>query len=76
MLKKVRVCKKSINKFSNNPPWQELRFKNLPRRILFMKLLKELIGDLVRKEKFTSTSQIMDTINDLFSDILEEVLYC
>lgn len=41
-----------------------------------MKLLKELIGDLVRKEKFTSTSQIMDTINDLFSDILEEVLYC
>lgn len=41
-----------------------------------MKLPKELIKDMVREQKFTSTNQIMDTIKDMFSDILEEVLQC
>lgn len=41
-----------------------------------MKIPKELIKEIVREEKFTSTNQIMDTIKEMFSDILEEVLQC
>ena len=41
-----------------------------------MKLPKELIKEIVKEEKFTSTTQIMDTIKEMFSDILEEVLQC
>lgn len=41
-----------------------------------MKLSKELIRDLVREPKITSTTQIMDIIKEMFSDILEEVLQC
>ena len=41
-----------------------------------MKLPKELIKEIVKEEKFTSTTQIMDTIKAMFSDILEEVLQC
>lgn len=33
-----------------------------------MKLPKELIKDLVREQKFTSTTQIMDTMKEMFSD--------
>nr|WP_326165093.1 IS256 family transposase [Schinkia azotoformans] len=41
-----------------------------------MKLPKELIKGMVKKQKFTSTDQIMETIKEMFSDILEEVLQC
>ncbi|MCQ6279353.1 IS256 family transposase [Bacillus sp. EB600] len=41
-----------------------------------MKLSKELIKEIVKEEKFTSTNQIMETIKEMFSDILEEVLQC
>lgn len=41
-----------------------------------MKLPKELIKELVKEQKFTSTDQIMETIKGIFSDILEEVLQC
>jgi len=41
-----------------------------------MKLPKELIKEIVRKQKFTSTNQIIEMIKEMFSDILEEVLQC
>lgn len=41
-----------------------------------MKLPKELIKEMVKEQKFTSTNQIMETIKEMFSDILEEVLQC
>lgn len=41
-----------------------------------MKLPKELIKELVREKRFTSTNQIMETIKEMFSDVLEEVLQC
>ncbi|WML27363.1 IS256 family transposase [Neobacillus sp. OS1-33] len=41
-----------------------------------MKLPKELIKEIVKEQKFTSTNQIMETIKEMFSDILEEVLQC
>lgn len=41
-----------------------------------MKLPKELIKEIVKEEKFTSTDQIMETIKEMFSDVLEEVLRC
>jgi transposase-like protein len=41
-----------------------------------MKLPKELIKEMVKDQKFTSTEQIMETIKEMFSDILEEVLQC
>lgn len=41
-----------------------------------MKLPKELIKEMVKEQKFTSTDQIMETIKEMFSDILEEVLQC
>lgn len=41
-----------------------------------MKIPKELIREFVKEEKFTSTSQIMDAMKELFSSALEEVLQC
>jgi putative transposase len=41
-----------------------------------MKIPKELIKEIVKEKKFTSTNQIMETIKEMFSDILEEVLQC
>ncbi|TYS50911.1 hypothetical protein FZD51_02375 [Bacillus infantis] len=41
-----------------------------------MKLPKEVVKDLVKEKKFTSTNEIMETIKEMFSDILEEVLQC
>jgi len=41
-----------------------------------MKLPKELIREIVKEQKFTSTNQIMETIKEMFSDVLEEVLQC
>ncbi|WML40580.1 IS256 family transposase [Neobacillus sp. OS1-2] len=41
-----------------------------------MKLPKELIREIVKEEKFTSTNQIMETIKEMFSDIMGEVLQC
>lgn len=41
-----------------------------------MKIPKELIKEIVKEEKFTSTNQIMETIKEMFSDILGEVLQC
>lgn len=41
-----------------------------------MKLPRELIKEIVKNEKFTSTDQIMETIKSMFADILEEVLQC
>lgn len=41
-----------------------------------MKLPKELIKEMVKEQKFTSTNQIMETIKEMFSDVLEEVLQC
>lgn len=41
-----------------------------------MKLPKELIKELVKEKQFTSTNQIMETIKEMFADILEEVLQC
>lgn len=41
-----------------------------------MKLPKGFIKEIVKEEKFTSTNQIMETIKEMFSDILEEVLQC
>lgn len=41
-----------------------------------MKLPKELIKEMVKQQKFTSTNQIMETIKEMFADILEEVLQC
>nr|WP_295972621.1 hypothetical protein [uncultured Bacillus sp.] len=41
-----------------------------------MKLPKDLIKELVKEKQFTSTNQIMETIKEMFSDILEEVLQC
>ncbi|MEH7131112.1 IS256 family transposase [Neobacillus drentensis] len=41
-----------------------------------MKLPMELIKEIVKEQKFTSTNQIMETIKEMFSDILEEVLQC
>ncbi|WP_264807317.1 IS256 family transposase, partial [Cytobacillus sp. NCCP-133] len=36
----------------------------------------ELVKELVKEKKFTSTNEIMETIKEMFSDILEEVLQC
>ncbi|MEC1756058.1 IS256 family transposase, partial [Schinkia azotoformans] len=41
-----------------------------------MKLPKELIKEMVKEQKFTSTDQIMETIKEMFSDVMEEVLQC
>jgi len=41
-----------------------------------MKLPKELIKEMVKEQKFASTDQIMETIKEMFADILEEVLQC
>ncbi|WP_102029562.1 IS256 family transposase [Salirhabdus sp. Marseille-P4669] len=41
-----------------------------------MKLPRELIREMVKEQKFTSTNQIMETIKEMFSDVLEEVLQC
>ena len=41
-----------------------------------MKMPKELIKELVRNEKFTSTNEIMETIKGMFADVLEETLQC
>lgn len=41
-----------------------------------MKLSKEIIKEMVKEQKFTSTNQIMDTIKEMFADVLEEVLQC
>ncbi|MBS4198256.1 IS256 family transposase [Bacillus sp. FJAT-49732] len=41
-----------------------------------MKLPKELIKEMVKEQKFTSTDQIMETIKEMFSNVLEEVLKC
>lgn len=41
-----------------------------------MKLPKEIIKEMIKGQKFTSTNQIMDTIKEMFADILEEVLQC
>ena len=41
-----------------------------------MKLSKEVIKELVREHKFTSTTEIMETIKEMFAGILEEVLQC
>lgn len=41
-----------------------------------MKLPKEIIKEMIKEQKFTSTNQIMDTIKEMFADILEEVLQC
>lgn len=41
-----------------------------------MKLPKEIIREIVKEEKFTSTNQIMETIKEMFSDVMEEVLQC
>ena len=35
-----------------------------------MKLPKELIKEIVKEEKFTSTNQIMETIKEMFSDLV------
>lgn len=35
-----------------------------------MKSPKELIKELVREKKFTSTNQIMDAIKEMFSDVV------
>ncbi|WP_462412319.1 IS256 family transposase [Neobacillus sp. Marseille-QA0830] len=41
-----------------------------------MKIPKELIKEIIKEQKFTSTNQIMDTIKEMFAVILEEVLQC
>ena len=41
-----------------------------------MKLPKELIKEYVKSEKFTSTTDIMDSIRSMFADVLNEVLQC
>jgi len=41
-----------------------------------MKLPRETIKDLVRNEKFNNTSEIMEAIKSMFSDVLEETLQC
>jgi len=41
-----------------------------------MRMPKEIIKELVRTEKFTSTNDIMETIKGMFADVLEETLQC
>lgn len=41
-----------------------------------MKIPKELIKEYVKSEKFTSTTDIMESIKSMFADVLNEVLQC
>lgn len=41
-----------------------------------MKVPKELIKEYVKSEKFTNTTDIMESIKSLFADVLNEVLQC
>ena len=41
-----------------------------------MKILKELIKEYVKSEKFTNTTDIMESIKSMFADVLNEVLQC
>ena len=41
-----------------------------------MKIPKELIKEYVKSEKFTNTTDIMDSIKSMFADVLNEVLQC
>ena len=41
-----------------------------------MKIPKELIKEYVKSEKFTNTTDIMESIKSMFADVLNEVLQC
>ena len=41
-----------------------------------MKIPKELIKEYVKKEKFTNTTDIMESIKSMFADVRNEVLQC
>ena len=41
-----------------------------------MKMPKELIKEYVKSEKFTNTTDIMESIKSMFADVLNEVLQC
>ena len=41
-----------------------------------MKIPKELIKEYVKSEKFTNTTDIMESIKSMFVDVLNEVLQC
>ena len=41
-----------------------------------MKVPKELIKEYVKSEKFTNTTDIMESIKSMFADVLNEVLQC
>lgn len=38
------------------------------------KIAKEMIRELVKEEKFTSTSEVMDTLKEMFREVLQEAL--
>lgn len=35
---------------------------------------KEVIRELIKSEKFTTTSDVMEAIKDMFKDVLQEVM--
>lgn len=41
-----------------------------------MKIPKELIKEYVKNEKFTNTTDIMESIKSMFADVRNEVLQC
>ncbi len=41
-----------------------------------MKIPKELIKEYVKSEKFTNTTDIMESIKSMFADVRNEVLQC
>lgn len=41
-----------------------------------MKIPKEIIREYVKNESFTNTTEIMDSIKNMFADVLNEVLQC
>ena len=41
-----------------------------------MKIPKEIIKEYVKSENFTNTTDIMESIKSMFSDVLNEVLQC
>ncbi len=41
-----------------------------------MKISEEVISEYIKNEKFTNTTDIMESIKSMFADVLNEVLQC
>lgn len=66
------LCKKRINYFQSG---ETKRSINLKGSNLFMeKASKELLKEFVNSQHFTSTADIMNSMKELFSDVLSQVM--